>query len=154
MVHQRFDSEFSWLTEQVDVTKLDLDNIGHNTRRPVFWLKQQDSAVYFINGSNECLDLVIANTQDTKTPENMARQLPEKRGFFYDNQMPNQGVKVFEYSNSGDRSSDLVLNLRIKSRHHNHLKLSIAANLNNQNAVVLLWNTGEVGETVELTKGL
>ncbi len=152
IVHERIDNEFEWLPHHTDLGTVDTDSITSTTRTPVFWLKRQENALYFINGSNESLDLVIANIETKPEMTDMKLFSSQNRGYFYDNQANNEAVKVYEYKSLQDESLTLQINIHIKSKRHGNLKITAFANNASISGAVLLWDSGEIGQDVVVTK--
>lgn len=152
IVHERIDNEFEWLPQHANLGTVDTDSITSITRKPIFWLKRQDNALYFINGSSDSLDLVIANAGVRPEGADMAMFAAQNRGYFYDNQGSNEAVKVHEYKGLQDESLTLQVVIHIKSKRHGNLKVTAFANNASIGGAVLLWDSGEIGQDVSVTK--
>ena len=93
-------------------------------REVLFSLVKYNSALYFVNGSDEILNIVASNSFGFIEDDTLEKN-PK---FYYENIKPNKGVKVEEYDDYYDCDFLLGLNIFIESKRLGKIKIQPSIN--------------------------
>jgi len=125
--------------------------INKPDKKPLFWLDRDGEELYFINDSDEILDIVKTITGGFSTADDDVVTVSDDNGYYYEKVKPGEAVKVDEFDYIFD--SDFVLQTRIylESESHGKIELVAPAEKGGVEEIVLMWDDGELGKYV--TKG-
>lgn len=151
-VLNRVENAFTWAPCGYSSVKLPRDyqwNHSHckrESRIPLFWLARKGQELYFVNNSDEILDVVSTHTGGCETCDNEVVRISDDVGFTYRSVKPNEAVKVDEYDEFYDLEYLLQLSLRIESKTQGCINILTRPAKGSIEEVILLWNTGESGD--------
>lgn len=136
--HKRLQNQFDWIP-------LDKRNNGFPPRKPeirvpVFWIACNDNELYFVNNSEETLDLVSVDTGNF--------QSGNERYTSYHDVLPNEAVKIEEYDGFYDLDFILQISLIIQSKIRGRIQILTGAKKGGIGETVILWNNNELGKRI------
>ena len=122
------------------------------TRNPKFWLDRDGDDLYFINDSEEILDLVSAATGGFQTCDDAVLTVGSNNDYVYENVMPKEAVKIEEFDPFYDSDFILQVYIDVKSKNEGSLAIQSPAEKGGIKEAVLMWDTGEAGRYTSITR--
>ena len=123
------------------------------TRKPVLWLARSGDELYLVNSSEDILDFVLASSVGFQTLDNSVMTISDNQGYKYLNVKPNVAVKIEEYDGFYDLDYVLGIYIKVKSKFFGCMEISPSPEKGGLEETVLLWDNGECGKHVTITKG-
>ena len=121
------------------------------TRIPLYWLARKGLELFFVNSSEETLDLVSVHTGGCVTSDDSAVSITDDVGYTYHDVKPNEAVKVDEYDDFYDLDFLLQVSLRIESKKEGVLNILTWPQKGGIGETIIMWSNGESGK-VTITK--
>ena len=152
--HKRISDKFKWipLDKRTDRFGLRLPPRKAEKRTPKFWLKRSQHELYFVNNSEEILELVDSSTGGFETSDDVTITVTSD-GYHYDNVKPQEAVKIEGFDDYYDLDYVLQVVIVVKSEQEGTLKIKSPPEKGGiKKEVVLLWDTGEAGKFVSIQK--
>ncbi|TXI80911.1 MAG: hypothetical protein E6Q39_02015 [Crocinitomicaceae bacterium] len=120
-------------------------------RLPMLWLARDGHELYLVNNSGATLDVVTAGTGGFQTVDDQVAIIDSREVYQYIGVSQGSSVKVDEYDIC---DSDFVLQmfLKIKSENFGLIEIRLPATKGGGKEMVLLWDSGEPGEKVQIEK--
>lgn len=150
--HKRIKSKFIWIP--MDKRK---DRLGQplpprkpELRKPIFWLNRDGNELYFVNNSDEILDIVSASTGGIQVWGDEIITVSTKSGYTYSNVEPQEAVKIESFNPFHDLDYILQVEIFVRSIEHGSKVIKSPPKKGGVGEVILLWNTGEEGSYVSI----
>lgn len=153
--HKRIEGKFSWvpMDKRTDRLGLPLPPRKPEKRKPKYWLTRDGGDLYFINNTDEILDLVSTATGGFQTSGDDVMTVGGN-GYIYDNVMPQEAVKIEEFDGFYDLDFVLQVEIHVKSKKEGSLIIKSPPEKGGIGETILLWDTGEEGKFVSIRKDL
>lgn len=150
MSNQLLQSPFKWIP-------LHLRNGGFPPRKPdmripIFWLTQSGNELFFVNDSDETLDLVTTQSGGFQTCDDAVIGISSDEGYRYSDVKPHEAVKVEEYDDFYDTDFILQVSIFVQSKTKGNFLMKTLPQKGGVGELALLWDTGETGKNVYLKK--
>ncbi len=150
MPNQRLQSSFKWIP-------LHLRNSGfpprkHDMRMPIFWLTRKGNDLFFVNDSDETLDLVTTESGSFQTCDDAVMGISSDEGYRYSDVKPHEAVKVEEYDDFYDTDFLLQVSIFVQSKTRGNFLMRTLPQKGGVSELVLFWETDETGKIVYFEK--
>ena len=146
--HKRLQSSFfKWIP-------LHIRNGGFPPRKPdiirvpIFWFARKDNELFFVNDSDEVLDLVTTESGGFQTCDDAVLVFSNAAGYRYDDVRPQEAVKIEQYDDYYDLDFIFEISIYVQSKTKGNFLMRPLSNKGGINELVLLWDTGETGKNV------
>jgi hypothetical protein len=145
-----FQSSFKWIP-------LHLRNGGFPPRKPdmrmpIFWLTRSENELFFVNDSDETLDLVTTESGGFQTCDDAVMGISSDEGYRYSDVKAHGAVKVEEYDDFYDADFILQVSIFVQSKTKGNFLMRTLPQKGGVVELVLLWDTDETGKNVYLEK--
>ena len=147
---KRLQNSFKWIP-------LHIKNGGFPPRKPdmrmpIFWLTRNGNELFFVNDSDETLDLVTTESGGFQTCDDVVMGISGDEGYRYSDVKPHEAVKVEEYDDFYDADFLLQVSIFVRSKTRGNFLMRTLPQKGGVGELILLWNTGETGKNVYLEK--
>lgn len=113
------------------------------TRKPLLWLARNGNELYFVNSSDETIDLILADTGGFQTVDDDVMTISSDSAYEYQNVLPGDAVKVEEFDGFYDLDFVLQVVIKLKSKKFGSIEIITPAKKGGIGEIVLLWDTGK-----------
>lgn len=123
------------------------------TRKPLLWLARIGNEVFLVNATGEILYFVTAGASGFQTVDDSVLVATGSKGYNYREVKPGCAVKVEEYD--GYYDLDMLLQMHISVASMNLGRLNIVTPITKggmDSEGIILWDTGESGKHMNITK--
>ena len=128
---------------------------GPDPRRPILWLAhghEDRGEMYLVNATGDTLDRVVADAGGCITVDDGALSVTSDSPYAYRNVADGEAVKVEQYDGYYDLDYLLQISLLVESRGLGRLQILTPPEKGGVGELVLLWEDGEAGRHVSITK--
>ena len=113
------------------------------TRKPLLWLARKGNELYFVNSTDETIDLILADTGGYQTLDDDVMIISSDGAYEYQNVLPGDAVKVEEFDGFYDLDFVLQVGIKLKSKKLGSIEILTPAKKGGVGETILLWDTGE-----------
>jgi hypothetical protein len=121
-------------------------------RMPIFWLTRSGDELFFVNDSDETLDLVTTESGGFQTCDDAVMGISSNEDYRYSNVKAHEAVKVEEYDDFYDADFILQVSIFVQSKTKGNFLMRSLPQKGGVSELVLLWDTGETGKNVYFEK--
>jgi hypothetical protein len=121
-------------------------------RMPIFWLTRSGNELFFVNDSDETLDLVTTESGGFQTCDDAVMGISSDEGYRYSDVKAHEAVKVEEYDDFYDADFILQVSIFVHSKKKGNFLMRTLPQKGGVVELVLLWDTDETGKNVYLEK--
>lgn len=123
-------------------------------RKPLLWLARVGNELFLVNSSGETLDYVIPSTGGFQTYYDSDEVVTISRDgvYKYENVSDSDAVKVEEFDEVYDSDYILQVYITVQSPKLGKIEIATPSGKGGVGEAVLLWDTGESGKYVNITK--
>lgn len=116
------------------------------TRKPLLWLALDGNELYFVNSSDETIDLLQAGAYGYQTVDKEdVISLSNDNAYEYQNVLAGDAVKIDEYDGHFDLDYILQVVIKFKSKKLGRCEVITPAHRGGVVETIILWDTGEWG---------
>lgn len=121
-------------------------------RHPLLWLARDGNELYFVNSSDETLDLVTAGTGGFQSVDDDCINVSSVNKYEYKNVKPNDAIKVEEFDGFYDLDYVLQVSIQVKSNNLGNIEIFSPSKKGGIGEAILIWDTMENGKNVWIKK--